>query len=158
VDRYEQLLQRTLAGDATGWRCGLAILHYRGVVAWLHAWRGLVPIPAQASAAGRSPVTATPGVADRLGAFAVSWIAGFVFVLAPAGAGVREAIMVALLGTTMSPATALIPRLMLTLGDVILGGLALAAICRALRTRMRLRRDEVTASGPPVPNSPAAGR
>jgi uncharacterized membrane protein YbhN (UPF0104 family) len=61
-----------------------------------------------------------------IGAFAVSWIAGFVFVLAPAGAGVREAIMVALLGTTMSPATALtvalISRFMLTLGDVILGG------------------------------------
>jgi hypothetical protein len=42
-----------------------------------------------------------------IGGFAVSSVASFVFVPAPAGAGIREAIMVALLGTTMSPTTGL---------------------------------------------------
>jgi hypothetical protein len=41
VDRYEQLRERALAGDASGWRCGLAILQRRGVAAWLRAWQNL---------------------------------------------------------------------------------------------------------------------
>jgi hypothetical protein len=41
VARYEQLRRRALSGDADGWRCGLAVLQTRGVVAWLRAWHGI---------------------------------------------------------------------------------------------------------------------
>jgi hypothetical protein len=65
VDRYEQLRERALAGDAGGWRCGLAILQHRGVVAWLNASRSLAP--ASANPPAKAPVASpTPGVADRL--------------------------------------------------------------------------------------------
>ena len=67
MDRYEQLRERALAGDASGWRCGLAILQHRGVAAWLRAWQN---IPASEPAARRTRATACPqpmpGIAERL--------------------------------------------------------------------------------------------
>jgi hypothetical protein len=67
VDRYEQLRARALAGDASGWRCGLAILQHRGVAAWLRAWQN---IPASEPAARPARATAcpppVPGIAERL--------------------------------------------------------------------------------------------
>jgi hypothetical protein len=39
VEGYEQLRQRALCGDATGWRLGLAVLERRGVAAWLRVRR-----------------------------------------------------------------------------------------------------------------------
>jgi hypothetical protein len=39
VEGYEQLRQRALCGDATGWRLGLAVLEHRGVAAWLRVRR-----------------------------------------------------------------------------------------------------------------------
>jgi hypothetical protein len=84
-----------------------------------------------------------------IGAFAASWLAGFLFVLAPAGAGVRETVLVAVLATSMSSAVgltvALISRLMMTLGDVIVGGIALGAIGRDRLQRLRSRPAEVLA-------------
>jgi predicted MFS family arabinose efflux permease len=67
VDRYEQLRERALAGDASGWRCGLAILQHRGVAAWLRAWQNL-----PASGPAERPTRATtspqpvPGIAECL--------------------------------------------------------------------------------------------
>jgi len=65
-----------------------------------------------------------------VGGFALSWVVGFLVVIAPAGAGVREAIMIALLSTVISPASALavalISRLMLTVGDLVLGLVTIA--------------------------------
>jgi hypothetical protein len=67
VDRYEQLRERALAGDASGWRCGLAILQHRGVAAWLHAWQNI-----PASEPAERPTRATtcpqpmPGITERL--------------------------------------------------------------------------------------------
>jgi hypothetical protein len=64
VDRYEHLRKRALAGDASGWRCGLAILQHRGMVAWLHAWQDI-----SASERTERPTTSPqpmPGVAERL--------------------------------------------------------------------------------------------
>jgi uncharacterized membrane protein YbhN (UPF0104 family) len=64
-----------------------------------------------------------------IGAFAVAWTAGFLFVVAPAGAGVREAGIVLFLAPTTGVANAtvvaLASRALLTLADV---GLALALI------------------------------
>jgi hypothetical protein len=82
-------------------------------------------------------------------AFISSWLAGFLFVLAPAGAGVRETLMVALLGTTLTAApaltVALISRLIMTIADVLVGGIALATIGRDRIVRLRQRRDEAAA-------------
>ena len=51
VERYEQVRAHALAGDAPGWRLGLALLQGRGTVAWLRACRGLaLPAPAVQSA------------------------------------------------------------------------------------------------------------
>jgi hypothetical protein len=68
VDRYEQLRERALAGDASGWRCGLAILQHRGMVAWLHAWQTIstsepTEPPTRATTSCPQPM---PGVTERL--------------------------------------------------------------------------------------------
>lgn len=63
-----------------------------------------------------------------IGAFAAAWSAGFVFLIAPAGAGAREVVLVAALDTVTAASTALtvvlLSRLVLTLAD---GAWALAA-------------------------------
>ncbi len=70
-----------------------------------------------------------------IGAFAIAWCAGPVVMIAPAGAGVRELALVALLAPVLDPAGALVvalaSRLFLTVADVLLAWLAaLAAIRR----------------------------
>ena len=67
MDRYEQLRERALAGEASGWRWGLAILQRRGMVAWLHAWQSVstgesTRLPTHATT---SPPT-MPGITERL--------------------------------------------------------------------------------------------
>jgi hypothetical protein len=66
VARYELLRGRALAGDPGGWRCGLAVLQHRGVVAWLHAWDPVAVIPAGPPARGTTAALPAPAVADRL--------------------------------------------------------------------------------------------
>ncbi|HWB71663.1 MAG TPA: lysylphosphatidylglycerol synthase domain-containing protein [Egibacteraceae bacterium] len=64
------------------------------------------------------------------GAFAAAWGAGFVVLVAPAGAGVREAALVALLSPAMPTgaalAAALASRLLLTAADALWGAAGLA--------------------------------
>jgi uncharacterized membrane protein YbhN (UPF0104 family) len=81
-----------------------------------------------------------------IGAFAVAWVAGFIFVLAPAGAGVRETLLVTLLSSSQlsagsALAVALISRLLMTVGDAIVGGIALGAIGRRRLADARQRED-----------------
>ena len=63
-------------------------------------------------------------VAAALGGAGIAWAAGLVAVFAPAGAGVREAILVAvcapLVGTGEAFAVALACRLLLTMADVVM--------------------------------------
>jgi glycosyltransferase 2 family protein len=65
------------------------------------------------------------------GAFAGAWCVGFLLVVAPAGAGVREAALVLLLGSTMSrpqaTVVAVVSRLLFTLADLGWGGVAALA-------------------------------
>lgn len=60
-----------------------------------------------------------------LGAFALAWAAGPFFVLAPAGAGVREAVIVLallpVLDTPRATAVAVISRVLMALGDALWG-------------------------------------
>jgi hypothetical protein len=75
-----------------------------------------------------------------VGGFAFAWSAGFLVVFAPAGAGVREIILIAMLGpvlgTGAATAVALVSRALTTAGDL----LTAAAAAGYLR-RPRLRRS-----------------
>lgn len=65
------------------------------------------------------------GVLLGAGSFAAAWCAGFLFVIAPAGAGVREAVMTGLLATVLPAGAAiaatLLSRLLVTAADVAWG-------------------------------------
>jgi uncharacterized membrane protein YbhN (UPF0104 family) len=72
------------------------------------------------------------------GAFAGAWSIGFVLVIAPAGAGAREAALILLLGSGMSgpqaTVVAVVSRLLMTAGDLAWGGVA-ALVGRGGRLR-----------------------
>jgi glycosyltransferase 2 family protein len=65
-----------------------------------------------------------------VGAFALAWTLGFVVVVAPAGAGVRDVVLVAILTTRLTEdealAVALMSRFLLTAGDLLIASLSLA--------------------------------
>jgi uncharacterized membrane protein YbhN (UPF0104 family) len=69
-------------------------------------------------------------LALSMGAYALAWSAGFLFLVAPAGAGVREGALVLLLAPSLGsgPAlgVALLARLLATLGDLVWGLVAFA--------------------------------
>ena len=69
------------------------------------------------------------------GAFAAAWCAGFLLLVAPAGAGVREAALVLLLSAVMTrpeaTVVAVLSRLLFVLGDLAWGAAALLARRRA---------------------------
>jgi hypothetical protein len=73
-------------------------------------------------------------VAFYMGAFAIAWLAGLVAIYAPGGIGVREAVLVAFLGGRIGAADALVvaaaSRLILIVVDVLLAGIATAALRR----------------------------
>ncbi|MET8156076.1 lysylphosphatidylglycerol synthase domain-containing protein [Sphaerisporangium sp. NPDC005289] len=74
-------------------------------------------------------------LALSLGAFSLAWCLGFIVVIAPAGAGVREVAMVAALAPVLPGGTALAAalcsRLLVSLGDLMWAGLAGLAARRA---------------------------
>jgi hypothetical protein len=88
-----------------------------------------------------------------IGGFAFAWSVGFVAVFAPAGAGVRDLLLLALLSSVLSTADAtavvLVSRVAMTVADLL--GAAVAA--RFVR-RPPARDDPTTAS---APRSPAPG-
>ena len=109
-------LERPLTGRA------LAVALTWSLVAWLFfglqiwvlaEWLGL---------------TAASGVLLAIGGFAFAWSAGFLVVCAPAGAGVRELVLAALLspfiGSGNAWAVALVSRVLMTLGDLVSAGTA----------------------------------
>ncbi len=65
-------------------------------------------------------------VALCLGGYALAWALGFATVIAPAGAGAREAVLLLVLAAVLSPGSALVvvlvSRLLLTLSDLALAG------------------------------------
>jgi len=69
-----------------------------------------------------------------VGGFAFAWCVGFVIVFAPAGAGVREALLIAtlspMLGVGKATAVTLVSRVLMTAGDLITAGTA-ATLARA---------------------------
>ncbi|MBX6773185.1 MAG: flippase-like domain-containing protein [Chloroflexi bacterium] len=93
------------------------------------------------------PAGESAGVA--LGGAALAWCAGFLAIPVPAGAGVREAVYIAVLAPVLPPgaalAVALVSRAIATLGDGIFAGGALLA------SRGRLRPIALSAQKTPTP-------
>lgn len=84
-----------------------------------------------------------------VGAYSLSWAIGFLAVFAPAGAGVREAVMIAVLHTQTTAAIALtvtlVSRAISVVSDALTGAVASALVgrrrLRQLRAARRLTRD-----------------
>lgn len=93
---------------------------------------------------------APPGrtVLLALGGYAFAWCVGFVVVLAPAGAGIREVLLIAalspVLGTGVATAVALVSRAVNTISDLICAGAAAAG-----------RRPKTLGQGNPPADTPA---
>jgi uncharacterized membrane protein YbhN (UPF0104 family) len=111
-------LDRHLSGRGTGAALAWSVAQWvaYGVGVWAVA-RGLPGAPRHLLALG-------------VGAYALAWSAGFLFLVAPAGAGVREGALVLLLAPSLGsgPAlgVALLARLLATLGDLVWGLVAFA--------------------------------
>lgn len=85
------------------------------------------------------------GLLLAIGSFAFAWCAGFVVIFAPAGAGIREVVLIALLVSAMSRAdaavVALVSRALMTLGDLLSAGIAGWFARRLRRSRPAPDRD-----------------
>jgi len=110
----QPLTGRVMAG-ALAWSCSSWVLY--GLQIWLLATRLGAP-------AGRTALLATGG-------FAFAWSVGFLVVFAPAGAGVRDVLLIAVLGPVLgvgsATAVALVSRALMTAGDLLTAGLAAAS-------------------------------
>jgi uncharacterized membrane protein YbhN (UPF0104 family) len=80
-----------------------------------------------------------------VGAYSLSWSVGFLAVFAPAGAGVREAVMVAVLSARsplrIAAAVALLCRALSVVADAVAGGAAAALVGRRRLRRLRAERS-----------------
>lgn len=109
----------------------LAVSAGWSVLNWLalgaQAWLLLRPLAPHASSA----------VALAMGAFALSWLVGFLIVIAPAGIGPREAALVVTLASVATApqalAVAVLSRAAMTVADLV--GLAAGLVLRAARSR-----------------------
>ncbi|WP_432826893.1 hypothetical protein [Dactylosporangium sp. CA-092794] len=117
-------LERPLPGRAvlaaTVWSVGSWLLF------GAHIWLLLAPLARHPGAA----------VAVSAGGFALAWCVGFLLVVAPAGAGAREVLLIALLttqtGAAEAAAVALLSRAVMTVADLVLAGAA-ALTARSVR-------------------------
>lgn len=87
-----------------------------------------------------------------VGAYAVAWLVGFLIVIAPAGIGPREGILVLLLGSVAGGAAplalAVISRVFMTIGDVLLAAFGAVLAARHRRVTAASAPRAVT-PGPP---------
>jgi len=131
------LTARAVAGSFAWWSC--AWICY-GLQIWLLTIRLGAP-------RGTAALVA-------LGGFALAWCVGFLAVFAPAGAGVREVLLVALLGPIVgagaATAVALVSRALTAAGDL------LAAAAAAVYFRSTRRPEAAAPDNPVTPDSPAA--
>jgi glycosyltransferase 2 family protein len=97
------------------------------------------------------------------GVFAASWSIGFVLGVLPAGAGPREAAFILLFGATLPTAQAtvlaLVSRLLITLGDVAWGLLALIGVRKPPGPApTEAAATEALPAAPPAPDEPDRAR
>jgi hypothetical protein len=87
-----------------------------------------------------------------IGGYALSWVAGFLAVFAPAGAGVREAVIVAVLSTqtktSVALVVALVSRALSVVADATAGAVGASLVGRGQLRALRARRSaDATYSG-----------
>jgi uncharacterized membrane protein YbhN (UPF0104 family) len=105
---------------------GVAVIGLVGIGQWLlfglHAW--LLTVELGGVAGASAPLA--------LGGFALAWSVGYLFIFAPAGVGVREVALAAALSPVLDRADAIVvavvSRVVLTLADFALAGLAAAGM------------------------------
>ena len=148
---FTALIAVPLVGERAATRVAGRRLLDRSGSAFVVAWHTVVWV-AYGLAAGLLAVGLGAPLGPTVGAFALSWVAGFLVVGAPAGLGVREAVMVAALAPTAGADAALAvsvgSRVVWT--AVQLAGAALA-LPRAARRVPSDEGGEVTSDPPPVP-------
>ncbi|GAB4083701.1 hypothetical protein GCM10028784_03310 [Myceligenerans cantabricum] len=135
-------LARTTAWSVTGW-----------LVAGGQTW-------VLATGLGMTPSARTFALA--VGGWALAWTVGFLVVLAPAGAGVREVVLAGVLAGSLSGAAAplavLVSRVVLTLVDGVLAGAGLLLARRAAQRREDAEEDRPAGDrsrpGPSRPDLP----
>lgn len=125
-----RLLRRPGAGVRLTWRVLI-----RSTVLLVLSWGALgLHFGVLVHALGGSDGGVTRWVLS-LGVFGLAWVAGFLVVIAPAGAGVREAALVLGFAAVLPAATvlaiALVSRVLLVVADVLLAGGAALAGARA---------------------------
>jgi glycosyltransferase 2 family protein len=107
-----------------------------GLAVWLAMGLHLLTLVSALGPSG--PVVAGAAI----GGMGLAWAAGLIFIPAPAGAGVRDAVLVAtlapLIGTTSAFAVALASRVLLLLADVVL------ALAGAVAFRRRRKPRQAT--------------
>lgn len=142
VDKFLKLIRKPPLPHQFTWRGVLGAFGWL-LVTWLcygtHLWL-------LANSLG------TPGFSGFvrcLSGFALALGAGIVFIVAPSGAGAREALIVAALAGVMSSGEALgvavVSRMLFTVADIALAGLAALSAVRLLRRRVDLQPS----AGPP---------
>jgi glycosyltransferase 2 family protein len=121
VDRLLRLarrqpLERPLTGRAVAAALAWALVSW--IMYGLHVWLLAVRL-------GASPAHALP---LAIGGFAFAWSVGFLTVFAPAGAGIREVLLIATLAPVLNvgraTVVALVSRVLMTAGDLLLAALA----------------------------------
>ena len=129
----DQPLSGRVMARALAWSCSSWVLY--GLQIWLLATRLGAPD-------GRTALLA-------IGGFAFAWSVGFLVVFAPAGAGIRDVLLVAVLGPVLgvgsATAVALVSRALMTGGDLLTAALA-AASSRAPHPRAGKPGDGETAA------------
>jgi len=128
---------------------GLARMMVWAIAAW--SSNGLVIYVLLRQLAGHPQGTLLVSV----GAYSLSWAIGFLAVFAPAGAGVREAVMVAVLHTQTTTAialtVALVSRAISVVSDALTGAAASALVGRRRLRQLRAAR-QVAPARPQVPS------
>jgi hypothetical protein len=113
-------LERALSARGVGAAVGWALVMW--VAYGVHLWLLLRP---------QDPPAGTSLLLLGVGAYALAWTAGFLFVVAPAGAGVRELALVVALAPVLDRAGALavavLSRVLMTLGDLVWAAVGAAA-------------------------------
>jgi uncharacterized membrane protein YbhN (UPF0104 family) len=128
---------------------GLARMMVWAIAAW--SSNGLVIYVLLRQLAGHPQGTLLVSV----GAYSLSWVIGFLAVFAPAGAGVREAVTVAVLHsqttTAIALTVALVSRAISVVADALTGAAASALVGRRRLRQLRAAR-QVAPAGPRVPS------
>jgi uncharacterized membrane protein YbhN (UPF0104 family) len=133
-----RLLRSSAVQDRVSTR-GLSVSAGWAVLGWL--FYGAMVYVLMWRLAGGGGATALVSI----GGFALSWVAGYLAIFAPAGAGVREAVLVAVLSTrtttSIALTVALVTRALTLVSDAAAGGLAMALVGRGRLRNLRAGRE-----------------